>query len=83
MILSALSMTLNPMLHIYFPYLMAVPHEAQTGTLSGPPWGPPVLITASPILPLTAPTPVGLEGGCLMGGGAGATLGVKGLAAGA
>ena len=63
-------------------HLIAVPQEAQTGTLSGPPWDPPVLITASPILPLTAPTPVGL-GACLGPGGAGATCGVKGFAEGA
>ena len=63
--------------------LIAVPQEAQTGTLSGPPGVPPVLITASPILPLTAPTPVGLGGGPLGAEGAGVTWGVKGLAAGA
>lgn len=44
----------------------------------------PVFTTASPSLPLTAPTPVGLGGIPLgaCGGGGGATLGVKGLAAG-
>ena len=68
---------------VYFTHLMAVPQEAQTGTLSVPPWAPPVLITASPILPLTAPTPVGLDGGCLGAGGGGATCGVNGLAEGA
>ena len=68
---------------LLFPHLIAVPQLWQTGTLSGPPGVPPVLITASPILPLTAPTPVGLDGGALGAGGAGATWGLNGLAAGA
>ena len=59
---------------------MGAPQEAQIGTL--PP--SPVFTTASPSLPLTAPTPVGF-GGAARGawGGGGATLGVNGLAAGA
>jgi hypothetical protein len=62
---------------------MGAPHEAQMGTL--PP--SPVFTTASPSLPLTAPTPVGLGGAPPRGAGGawggGATLGVKGLAGGA
>lgn len=62
---------------------MGLPQEAQTGTIPTSFF----FITASPIFPLTAPTPVGLGGAVLgmdaAGGGGAFTGGLNGLGAGA